>query len=56
LSISNGMGPIIAGVMVNQNYPESYGFPLYLAGGLTLGALVFAVSRRSSYRPEAIER
>jgi predicted MFS family arabinose efflux permease len=56
LSISNGMGPIIAGVMVNQAHPESYGFPLYLAGGLTLGALVFAISRRSHYRPEAIER
>jgi predicted MFS family arabinose efflux permease len=56
LSISNGMGPIIAGVMVNQAHPETYGFPLYLAGGLTLGALVFAVVRRSQYRPEAIER
>jgi predicted MFS family arabinose efflux permease len=56
LSISNGLGPIVAGVMVDQTHPETYGYPLYLAGVLTLGALAFAITRRSSYRPEMLER
>ncbi len=49
LSISNGFGPIIAGLVVNQNNPQSYGYPLYLAGICTFLVLVFAFLKRKSY-------
>jgi predicted MFS family arabinose efflux permease len=55
LSVSNALGPIIAGVMVHQDNPASYGYPLYLAGGLTFGALIYAVKMRSSYAPKPME-
>ncbi len=55
LSVSNALGPIIAGVMVHADNPASYGYPLYLAGGLTFGALIYAVKMRSSYAPQPME-
>ncbi|ELS30835.1 MULTISPECIES: MFS transporter [Pseudanabaena] len=49
LSISNGFGPVIAGFVVNQNNPHSYGYPLYLAGICTFLVLIFAFLKRQSY-------
>jgi|JFJP01.1.fsa_nt_gi multidrug resistance protein len=49
LSISNGFGPIIAGLLVNQEYPESYGYPLYLAGVCTFLVLGLAFIKRKDY-------
>jgi MFS family permease len=49
LSISNAFGPIIAGLVVNQNNPSSYGYPLYLAGICTFLVLIFAIIKRKSY-------
>ncbi|WP_055076466.1 MFS transporter [Pseudanabaena sp. 'Roaring Creek'] len=49
LSISNGFGPVIAGFVVNQNNPHSYGYPLYLAGICTFLVLIFAVLKRQNY-------
>jgi len=54
LSISNAFGPIIAGLVVNQNYPSSYGYPLYLAGICTFLVLIFAIIKRKSYAVKAI--
>ncbi|WP_299403468.1 MFS transporter [Acaryochloris sp. IP29b_bin.148] len=51
LSISNGIGPIIAGVLVRQTDPVTYGYPLYLAGGCTLMVLLLAVKTRKKYAP-----
>ncbi|MGH1392937.1 MAG: MFS transporter [Trichormus sp.] len=52
LSVSNGVGPVIAGVLVNQNYPQTYSYPLYLAGILTFLVLLFAITNRNKYIPE----
>ncbi|NET00494.1 MAG: MFS transporter [Sphaerospermopsis sp. SIO1G2] len=52
LSISNGVGPVIAGVIVNQSQPLTYGYPLYLAGFLTFVVLGFAISHRRKYTPQ----
>jgi len=49
LSISNGIGPIIAGLLVDQNNPHSYGYPLYLAGICTFLVLIFAFAKRDIY-------
>ena len=49
LSISNAFGPIIAGLVVNQANPQSYGYPLYLAGICTFFVLIFAFVKRKSY-------
>ena len=54
LSISNAFGPIIAGLVVNQNYPSSYGYPLYLSGICTFLVLIFAIIKRKSYAVKAI--
>jgi predicted MFS family arabinose efflux permease len=51
LSAANGIGPIIAGLMVNQNQPLTYGYPLYLAGFFTFVVLFFAVRSRRKYTP-----
>ncbi len=51
LSAANGIGPVIAGLMVNQNQPLTYGYPLYLAGVCTLIVLFFAVRSRRKYVP-----
>jgi predicted MFS family arabinose efflux permease len=51
LSAANGIGPIIAGLMVDQNQPLTYGYPLYLAGFFTFVVLFFAVRSRRKYTP-----
>ena len=52
LSAANGIGPIIAGLMVNQKDPSTYGYPLYLAGIFTFVVLFFAIRNRRKYTPE----
>jgi predicted MFS family arabinose efflux permease len=52
LNVSNAFGPVIAGLMVNQNNPITYSYPLYLAGFLTLLVLVFAIATRKQYTPK----
>ncbi len=49
LSASNAFGPVIAGLMVNQAYPSTYRYPLYLAGFLTSIVWVFAIVTRRRY-------
>ncbi|MBW4612319.1 MAG: MFS transporter [Desmonostoc vinosum HA7617-LM4] len=51
LSISNGIGPVIAGTLIYQSNPNTYGYPLYLAGILTFLVLFLAVVTRKSYTP-----
>lgn len=51
LSISNGIGPVIAGVLIRQSNLASYGYPLYLAGACTLMVLLVAVQTRTKYAP-----
>lgn len=51
LSISNGIGPVIAGVLIRQSNLVSYGYPLYLAGGCTFLVLLVAVQTRTKYAP-----
>ncbi|MCF4969060.1 MFS transporter [Nostoc sp. CMAA1605] len=53
LSMSNGIGPVIAGLIVNQANPISYSYPLYLAGVLTFIVLLFAVVNRQKYIPKS---
>ena len=53
ISISNGIGPLIAGFMVSDKNPITYGWPLYLAGALNLLLLVFAVKTRRQYSAQA---
>ncbi len=55
LSVSNAFGPLIAGLMVNQADPNTYRYPLYLAGVLTSIVLVFAIVMRRRYAPTANE-
>ncbi len=54
LSAANAIGPVIAGLMVDQNQPQTYGYPLYLAGVCTFIALFYAVIKRRSYIPTPI--
>ncbi len=54
LSAANGIGPIVAGLMVNQNQPLTYGYPLYLAGFFTFVVLFFAVRSRRKYTPSRV--
>jgi MFS family permease len=49
LSLSNAFGPMIAGLIVHQSNPQSYGYPLYLAGICTFLVLIFAFVKRRSY-------
>lgn len=51
LSIFNGIGPLIAGLLVRQAYPASNGYPLYLVEGCTLVVLLLAVKTRKKYAP-----
>ncbi|QYX32404.1 MFS transporter [Sphaerospermopsis torques-reginae] len=51
LSISNGIGPVIAGMIVQQSRPITYGYPLYLAGICTFLVLAFAIYNRQRYTP-----
>jgi predicted MFS family arabinose efflux permease len=52
LSAANGIGPVIAGLMVDQNNPMTYGYPLYLAGIFTFIVLFFAVRNRRKFTPK----
>jgi predicted MFS family arabinose efflux permease len=49
LSISNAFGPVIAGMLISQSNPTTYGYPLYLAGGLTFLVLMLAIGTRKRY-------
>ena len=52
LSAANGIGPVIAALMVDKNHPNTYGYPLYIAGIFTFIVLFFAVRNRSKYTPK----
>ena len=56
LSISNALGPIIAGLMINQSQPATYGYSLYLAGILTSLVLLLAVFTRKRYAANVTPR
>jgi len=49
LSISNGVGPVIAGMLIHQSNPKTYSYPLYLAGMLTFLVLLLAIFTRKQY-------
>jgi MFS family permease len=49
LNISNGIGPLVAGLLVNQNNVQTYSNPLLLAGVLTLSVAGFALWKRDRY-------
>jgi predicted MFS family arabinose efflux permease len=49
LSISNAIGPVIAGALIDQNRPITYSYSLYLAGGLTFLVLLLAILTRRQY-------
>jgi predicted MFS family arabinose efflux permease len=51
LSISNAIGPVLAGLIVRQSAPETYGYPLYLAGICTFLVLLLAIVARQRYAP-----
>lgn len=52
LSISNAIGPVIAGMLINQYNAATYGYPLYLAGTLTFLVLLLAIFTRKRYTPK----
>ena len=54
LSAANGIGPVIAGLMVDRENPTTYGYPLYLAGIFTFIVLFFAVRSRHKYTPKTV--
>lgn len=54
LSIANAVGPVLAGVMVNEKFPISYSYPLFFAGISTLLVLLLAVKTRHQYRSQPI--
>ncbi|AFY42431.1 tetracycline resistance MFS efflux pump [Nostoc sp. PCC 7107] len=56
LSISNGIGPVIAGMLINQSHPQTYSYPLYLAGILTFLVLFLAILTRKNYLPHGTEK
>jgi predicted MFS family arabinose efflux permease len=49
LSISNAIGPVIAGALIDQKRPITYSYSLYLAGGLTFLVLLLAIFTRRQY-------
>ncbi len=49
LSISNAVGPVIAGLLIHAADLRTYAYPLYLAGALTLGVLGLAIVTRERY-------
>ena len=49
LSVSNAVGPVIAGIIVDSNHPHTYAYPLYLAGICTFGTLIYAFQSRKQY-------
>jgi len=54
LSAANGIGPIIAGLMIDQKNPATYGYPLYVAGIFTFIVLFFAVRNRRKFTPRMV--
>ncbi|MBH8578067.1 MFS transporter [Nostocaceae cyanobacterium CENA369] len=54
LSIANGVGPVIAGMLIHQSNPQTYGYPLYLAGILTFLVLFLAIFTRQRYIPKVV--
>jgi predicted MFS family arabinose efflux permease len=53
-SISNGIGPVIAGSLIVESHVASYGLPLYLAGFLNLLLFAFALKTRHQYSVKPI--
>ncbi|MGB7414959.1 MAG: MFS transporter [Thermosynechococcaceae cyanobacterium] len=51
LSISNAIGPVLAGLMVRQSSLNTYGYPLYVAGIFTFLVLLVAITTRQRYAP-----
>ncbi len=51
LSASNAVGPVIAGLMVDEKHPLTYGYPLYIGGIFTFVVLLFAIQNRRKYTP-----
>ncbi len=51
LNVSNAFGPVIAGLIIHETNPQTYSYPLYLAGILTFSVLVFAIAKRRQYAP-----
>ncbi len=54
LNVSNAFGPIIAGSLIHKLNLASYGYPLYLAGFLTLCVFGFAIATRQKYIPKPL--
>jgi predicted MFS family arabinose efflux permease len=54
LNVSNAFGPVIAGLIVNPTLPQTYSYPLYLAGILTFSVLIFAIKTRRQYTPSSL--
>jgi multidrug resistance protein len=50
LSVSNAIGPVIAGTLIHQSNPQTYTYPLYLAGVLTFLVLGLAIVTRDRYQ------
>ena len=53
LSVANAIGPVIAGMMIHQDNPATYAYPLYMAGGFTFLVLGIAIATRDRYTPRA---
>lgn len=49
LSVSNAIGPVVAGMLIQQTQPETYRYPLYLAGICTFLVLMLAIALRQRY-------
>ncbi len=49
LSAANAIGPVIAGLLIVQSNPLSFGYPLYLSGILTFLVLGLAFVTRDQY-------
>ncbi|MGA7937146.1 MAG: MFS transporter [Kovacikia sp.] len=53
LSVSNAIGPVIAGTLIHQSNPVTYTYPLYLAGILTFLVLGLAIITRQRYQVQS---
>jgi multidrug resistance protein len=51
LSVANAIGPVVAGMMISQDNPATYAYPLYVAGILTFVVLGLAIKFRDRYKP-----
>lgn len=54
LAVSNAIGPIIAGMTIDQSDLTTYGHSLYLAGGLTFLVLLLAIYNKNKYAIKAV--